>query len=53
MATISVNWAMYLTLEVQEQSNAPVPDQELVTKVSKSRAIPPLRPWGQTPRDGR
>ena len=31
---------VYLALEVQERSNAPVPGQKLATKVSKSRAIP-------------
>ena len=36
---------MFLALEVQERSNAPVPGQNLATKVSKSRAIPPYVPY--------
>ena len=39
---------MYVASEVQERSNAPLPGQKLVTKVSKSRAIPPYVP-GSTP----
>ena len=35
---------MYLASEEQKQSNATVPDQNLATKVSKSRAIPPYIP---------
>ena len=35
------SFPVYLALEVQKQSNAPVPGQKLATKVSKSRAMPP------------
>ena len=47
---------MYLTLEVQERSSAPVPDQKLVTKVNKSPIIPPYVPGVHPPpppQDGR
>ena len=35
---------VYLASEMQKRSNAPVPGQKLVTKVSRSRAIPPYVP---------
>ena len=35
---------VYLASELQKRSNAPVPGQKLVTKVSKSRAILPYVP---------
>ena len=35
------SFPVYLASEVQKQSNAPVPDQKLATKVSKSCAMPP------------
>ena len=35
---------VYLASEMQKRSNAPVPGQKLVTKVSRSRAIPPSVP---------
>ena len=42
---------LYLASEVQTRSNAPVPGQNLATKVSKSHTIPPYVP-GVNPQDG-
>ena len=39
----------YLASEVQKRSNAPVPGQKLVTKVSKSHAIPRYVPGVSPP----
>ena len=45
-----VSFPVYLASELQNRSNAPVPGQKLVTKVSKSRAIllyvPGVNPLG-------
>ena len=40
---------LFLALEVQKRSNAPVPGQKLATKVSKSRAIPRYVPGVNPP----